>query len=289
MTNENVNTKELPPIGGIYAVPLPDGRWGACQVLDASNNISTKIKESINKKATIMVVGVALDIVSNDIPILEQVKKSKELNRDFLNWARLPGPVVVLTTDYFLNKEAGLTFLNSFPFLGVLDIPSSRKKLIVDAFYSVFEHFSYPIYAQWRWEHDKKAFLEEIEKEKLAKAKIIEENKLKQAQAKPRTIQVLLEKKRFSMWLGFIDNKIVNEVNSIFKKCIQQIIQLEKPVKNKQKALIKECIISINKLNEKEEFIYTSEAEDLFEELCEIVESIGIEDAEECIDQWRDW
>lgn len=290
MANKKVNIKELPPIGGIYAVPLPDGRWGACQVLDASNNnISEKIKKNTNKKATIMAVGVALDIVSENIPTLKEVKKSKILIRDFLGWGKQPGPLVIWTTDYYLTKEPGLTFLKPFPFIGILNVSPSRKKLISTATYSAFEGFSIFIYKQWRWKHDHKAFLEEYEKEQIARDKLIEAAKNKQKQSEPKLIKTLLNQKRFKTWIGFVDKKNITAINTIITKSIQQILDLEKQTQQNCKAILKKCIIDINTLNKKYDFIFTSEAEELTEELYEIAESVGIEDAEEFIDQWRDW
>lgn len=93
--------------------------------------------------------------------------------------------------------------------------------------------------------------------------------------------------KHFSNWEDSIDPEIIQVSEYIIESLIKE---LKDSVNNAEKILEK-SVLAFNKLDEKKQFIYTIEREDICEKLIEIAEEFNIEAsvAEGIIDTTRDW
>ncbi|MDR1315534.1 MAG: hypothetical protein LBK13_01565 [Spirochaetales bacterium] len=87
--------------------------------------------------------------------------------------------------------------------------------------------------------------------------------------------------KYFKKWLEIIEPEIIIKIENIIQK-------YENANENISRELRK-CINAINKLNEKNNFIMTIEAEDIYDLLEELSKKHGIKDFEKTIEDNREW
>ncbi|MDQ1165346.1 hypothetical protein [Flavobacterium sp. SORGH_AS_0622] len=91
--------------------------------------------------------------------------------------------------------------------------------------------------------------------------------------------------KYFNEWLEYVEADAIIKTEKILTS-----FELDSQTKDTRKAL-KKCIVALNKLNEKLQFITTIEAESLVDQIIKLSISFGLNDLEsnEIIDKNRDW
>ena len=91
--------------------------------------------------------------------------------------------------------------------------------------------------------------------------------------------------KYFPHWTDDVEVDIIIKMEKLFDKYLDECKKIDV-----EKAL-KKCVKSINKLNEKEYFIYTIEAEDIFDKIFEITKQYPVDESvvEKIIEENREW
>lgn len=94
-----------------------------------------------------------------------------------------------------------------------------------------------------------------------------------------------IQPKYFKDWLEYVDDELIVKTEKIITT-----FELEAKTQDLKKTL-KKCILALNKLNDKENFIMTIEAEHLFDTLIELSVKFGFPEnvADEIIENNRDW
>jgi hypothetical protein len=90
-----------------------------------------------------------------------------------------------------------------------------------------------------------------------------------------------IKPKYFKEWIETIEPEIIIKMENIIQKYEDANESISKE--------LKKCMNRINKLNEKNNFIMTIEAEDIYDLLEKISKKHGIKDFEKIIEENREW
>jgi hypothetical protein len=91
--------------------------------------------------------------------------------------------------------------------------------------------------------------------------------------------------KYFPLWMNEVEPDIIIKMEKLFDK------YLDECSKNGVEKALKKCVKSINKLDESEHFIYTIEAEDIFDKIFEVTEPFKVDESviTKVIEENRGW
>jgi hypothetical protein len=266
-------TVQLPSQGDAFAVPLADGRYGACRViLDASSEAARQKKFACVLVASSAWIGAEIPKCDDPAlrPILCLTHHSHSGQRELI-WINDPVPA-------------------GFVPLGRID-PTPEETAFKCFTFGGWASLMIQPLMQWRWDHDRAAVLAE---DQAKKAKASEQRQLaearRQADRARVTLSDLLNHKFFPRWKGQPPAKAVRESRQLMASTVRRLIELgESASEDERKAVLQACIESFNQLDTKLQFITTIEREDICEEFEAIVHACGLGRYENLADEWRDW
>ena len=254
-------------------MPLADGRFGVCRVLRKSR------EEEAKRQGAIMLLVACSPWIGLEAP---------DLNEPLLR------KILVLSHHSFQNVP-NLLWVSGPPPAGFIRlgiIPPTEAEAAMECLSSsAWEYHVHQVYAQWRWDHEREAVLQEDE-EKQQKKQVaqVEGARNYQKYLAGLTLEGLRNKRRFVGWQGFVRKKALDACRKDFRETIDALIALgPEPKVIPRIRILKRCITELNRLDEEYGFIATIEREDLCEEFEEIVYACGFHELQDLADRWRDW
>jgi hypothetical protein len=261
-----------PQLGDAFLMPLPDGRFGFCHVIQ----VPGKDDNLLFKRSTLVEVS---SWVGTEAPDLNDPRLRQPLVETSFNSGPNTWRVVV--------KGA---VPESFKWLGAIE-PNATKEQVIGVF-TRWEGLAGEVYTQWRWEHDREALLRdtqaEIERLKAEKAQAAEQER---ARLEKTSLEALLKKRRFSLWQGDRPDQAIAACRKAVGEAIEALIAIgPKPTKDAVAGVVRRCVEQLNSLDAKYDgFIETGEREELCREINEIVYVAGLRDCDGMADEWREW
>src|SRR5262245_21381522 len=161
--------------GATFAVPLTDGRYGACRIL------RVRPEAKISLFAATRYVGTERPDLSN--PLLRSILVMNSPGSD--NW-----PCVLW--QYWASPLPA-----EFQYLGALEPTLIEEHMNPDAFSKFWDRYPSYILEEWRWQHDRRAFISEYEQEHGVGSvqRLLDEKKR-------TTLEQLRRKRFFADWEG---------------------------------------------------------------------------------------
>jgi hypothetical protein len=272
MRKKTVNTKSsLPKPGDAFLMPLADGRFGFCHIVD----IPAKV---LGKRNSGHVIVEASSWVGNSAPDLNDPQLRKTLIQTHHGW----GPN---TWRVFVRSPLPDTFQK----LGTIPVRDTKPAA---AIFTHWEALATEVLTEWRWRHDRLALLLE-EQEAAIRSKAEHEQAAKQQQAAldQLTLTSLKKKLRFTSWKGDRPDKAIAACRKLFRDTVDGLISLgPKPKKRDVAKVVRNCVEELNSLDERYNgFIETGEREELCREIDELVYVAGLGGCNGLADRWRDW
>lgn len=257
---------KLPTSGSVFAMPLTDGRWGACRVLRASAGSGAVIAEATSW------IGDAPPTLADLTPfqpdVLSHHSWKSRINR--LNVIGKPP--------------------STFRLIGVQRLTPKETAVTSDA-WSGWENLAFHVLLQWRWVHEREKVLAEDAEKAAADARARE---VFLAKEKTRGLTLTLAKVRtakpFASWKGHVKPAIVKESRALLVRCVDELVALGPQARKATKiAVFKKCIEGFNDLDTTHDrWIMTIEREDICEAFQDVVAAAGLIE-EALADRWRDW
>ncbi|WP_020470039.1 hypothetical protein [Zavarzinella formosa] len=265
MANHSVHFKKA---GSTFAVPLADGRFGACRVLRADSD-----REMSLFAATEYVDSRPPDITN---PLLRTILTANgtyyliSLGRcvKWQHWIEPPP--------------------RTFKYVGVVEPSAAEARINLESFSKFWDHWPDGILAEWRWRYDRPALVAEFDRNNGPGAwQRFFETRTKQKQM---TLEKLKKATFFSNWNGAVPAAAIRESRKLIREAVEALIALgPKPTKKLSQAIVRRCVEGFNGLDEKHEFITTIEREDIIEQIDEALRVAGLKDYDDWADRWRDW
>jgi hypothetical protein len=261
-----------PEIGDAFLMPLPDGRFGFCHVID----VPGKDANLLFKGKTLVELSSWVGTEAPDLndPRLRQVLVETSHNSGPNTWRVVVSGAVP----------------ESFKRLGTIE-PNATKEQVI-AIFTRWEGLAGAIYTQWRWEHDREALLRDAEAEiERFKAEQAESAEQERAKLEKMGLEALLKKRRFSQWKGDRPDRAIGACRKACREAIKALIAIgPKPTKRAVAGVVRRCVEQLNSLDEQYDgFIETGEREELCREIDEIVYVAGLRGCDGMADEWREW
>ena len=251
-------------------MPLEDGRFGACRVIQKDPMIL-----GIER-----ILVAATPWIGSSKPELSEPLLKKILLLNHHNWSNKPA--ILWISD---------TAPSDFKLIGSLKPSAAEEQIPCSSFHN-WDFFPFSVLMQWRWDNDREAVMKEDEErqQKETNLREVEANKRREYLSKI-TLKELQNKKRFKNWEGYVTEIVLEAARNIFRGTIDAVIDLG-PDASDESILdkLKWCIISLNNLDaDHDGFIETEEREDLCAEFEEIVHASGLGHYKDLVDEWREW
>jgi hypothetical protein len=262
-------------VGATFSVPLADGRFGACRVL----RIRRPAKDILASLDLGMSLFAATEYIDAKPPRISD--------------SRLRS---ILVLNYFwFDKQRCIQWQywghpppRNFHLIGHIEPSPAEERLDLDAYGKFWEHWGEKTLGERRWQHDRKAFLRDYDKQygPGASERLLEEKK----QRASMTLEKLYKVRFFANWEEFVSPSAVRESRKIIRDTIGALIRLGKPLTKKSASpILKECTEQFNRLDQKRQFITTIEREDICEVIDRIIHVARLRGCDTLVDQWRDW
>jgi hypothetical protein len=264
-----MNRKE-PVVGDIYAMPLKDGRYSICKIVQIGGPQCSYVDPGVYYS----IIG--YDWTGDEIPTLDDIKNAHILYLNHHSWHNEPN--IVNSKDLPPNTYKYIDNVK----------PTDEDLSINYNKYGHWDNISLHTYLEWRWNNDKMNLLKEEMKDR---ERIEEFENKKRMKKRIKTLKQIRRTKPFKGWIGYIDKEIIGESRRIILYTFDELIKLQgKKEESGYIGVIKKSVEMFNKLDEKHHFIYTIEREDIAEVFFEIGDSINIENIEDIFDEYRgDW
>jgi hypothetical protein len=279
MGRKKTGLKRFPTVGEAFAVPLPDGRFGACRVLQL-RDVTTKWPKFLVAAAT---------WVGDEPPNLDETQLRP-----------------ILVVDYFVHyygEDPRRSYLwadglppETFVSIGIIEHTANDQPPHDISHGGGWEALSYEILNQWNWEHDREAFDRDM------KAAEEEEEQWHQDAARKRKkkmAEITFDKLKKTTFLRswnpeFYPPDAIQEFRGNFRQTVHKLIALGPKAKTRSiLRILQRCIERFNELDEKYhgELIETVEREQICEHFDELVHASGLTGKryENLADRWRDW
>lgn len=264
----------LPDEGMAYAVPLEDGRFGACRVLRKMTP-----EEAQSAGANCVLVACSAWI-GNQVPDMHD-----------------PGlrPILHLTHHSWKNKPEILWVSESppadFALIGTIE-PSSEERATECFTYGGWASLRIQPLAQWRWDNEREAVMaEDASKQEHQRQVQAQQRKHRRELLATTSLEELLEHRFFPQWKTHPPKKAEQACRRIMADTVLQLHELgNRASESERLVLLQKCIEAINAIDEQMGyFIETIEREDICEEFEKIVHACGLGAHQDLADQWRDW
>ena len=261
--------EDFPTAGSVFAMPLGDGRFGICRVL--------QVRLKLKGRPEALVA--ASDWIGDAPPALTDPAVKRTLMLTHHSWADEPERLWVsdLPPKNFTN-------------LGAIKLSKIDKETTCNS-YSGWARLPAQVLLQWRWDHDREALLRADKQEKAAK----EKQYAKAAAAREDylakiTLPQLLSKRLFPNWNRYQKPNDTKAVEQTVKSFIQTLAETRRPLTRKFVAQeLKGCIEKMNTLDQERNMIETVEREDLFDIFEEILHAVKQPDLLTVVEDTRDW
>jgi hypothetical protein len=261
--------EEFPAPGSVFAMPLKDGRFGICRVLQLQ----------LDRKGYPEALVAASNWIGEAPPALTNPAVKRTL----------------MLTHHSLGDDPERLWVSDLPpkkFIKLGQIKLSKKdKEAKGNSYSGWEHLPLQVLLQWRWDHDREALLREDEQEKAAKEKeYAKAASTREDYLSKVTLPQLLSKKLFPTWNGYQKPNDTKAVEQIVKSFLQTLADIRGPLtRDLVTQELKSCIEKLNTFDQKRHMIETVEREDLFDVFEEILHAAKQPDLLAVVEDVRDW
>ncbi len=252
-------------LGATFAVPLADGRYGACRIVRVD-------------PARQMSLFAATEYLDAQPPNLAQPRLRTILVANTTHAALTYGPCV--RWQYWIEPPPA-----DFQYLGTIAPAAEEQRYDPSNFSKLWDGWPAGILMEWRWRHDRASLAAEYDRIHGAGAfgRMLRKNR-------PRTLASLAKKKFFSAWKGDVPAAALRGSKELLVELVQGLISLgEKPTKKLARPLVKKCLQAFNRLDEAHEFIATIEREDILQEVFGALDAAGLPDCDAWGEEWRDW
>ena len=261
-------------IGDVFAVPLPDGRYGAVRVI----RLPTKA-EAWNQPHVALV---AFTQYIGDAP--PATIKERSLRR-----------LMMGTRGVGVGKVCGSWLAGPAPGeysrIGNLPTTPAERKLKCNSFIA-WPYIGSHLLTEWRYVHDRAAFEAEIvEAERQYKALMAEHERIVAARQAKLTYASFRKQPMFQDWADAHPPKIPAAARKIMRDTATKLEKLgKKPDRHKARTILRKCIVAFNELDAaNDHFITTIEREDIDERFATLATLAGLSDEPQLADEWRDW
>lgn len=265
MKQKKYKYEDLPSPGEVFHFKLQNGLYGACRI------IRRNTPEELKHDGAPMVLVATSTFIGQTIPD-SMNKKIKE--------------ILILTHQSHNGSEDICWVLEPPPkeYVKFALIESINSELHKECYSYGGWSSSLQANLQWHWDNGSN---EEELKEIINS--IIEEQE--EVNTEPQTIKELLDRAKLLEWEDCIPENALVKVRELLQKTMEEIFTIKPTPKNRKgRKIIKECVHNLNTLNmEYNDFICTTEREDLCEILCNLLEFLGVESPEEVIEENRNW
>jgi hypothetical protein len=261
----------IPKVGDAFLIPLADGRFGFCRVLESPARVFGRVRPGSVAVETSAWVGEAA-------PDLNDPRLCETLVQTHHGWGPNPWRVIV--------RGAAP---ESFRWLGTMPPRPSQPALGV---FTLWESLATEVLLQWRWDHDRESLLrEEQQAAERSKAELEQAAKREQEAIDALTLESLRDKRRFAGWKAYRPDKAIAACRAALREAIDALIALgPRPTKRAVAAAVRRCVEQLNSLDEQYDgFIETGEREELCREIDKIVHAAGLRNAKGMADRWREW
>lgn len=261
--------------------PPETNRYGVIKVIGSNNS---------------NIVVALLDGVFDQMPNSDEVRNLEILRQTRLNFDNKVAVLGVLRDFWDPKQLLELTFLNKVHVLRD-EVRYADRNLSYKAG-AVSGHlnwFNRTLESEWRWAHDRVAFIAEQE---LLKEKYLAISRAKEERYKSRlrdlTWEQMLSETPFESWAdreSLIPSKFTSDARKKVFETIRSIQALgKKPAKKLVRQALKECVLWFNDADN----IHSGPIEtDEREEICALLEEIAFVSKHKSltneIDEWRSW
>jgi hypothetical protein len=263
----------LPKPGDAFLMPLADGRFGFCHVIDLPARV-------LGGRATGQIMVETSSWIGEAAPDLNDPRLREVLVQTHHGWGPNAWRVMVRgpAPDSFQR-------IGTFP-----PQPNAARRVL--AVFTLSESLAKEVLTQWRWDHDREALL--IDEQEAAERQKAEQEVAAKRQKDDReylTLDALRTKRRFSFWKGDRPDQAIAACRKAFREAVDALMTLgPKPKKRAVAAVIRRCVEELNALDERYDgFIETGEREELCREIDEIVYAAGLRRCDGLGDPWREW
>ncbi len=259
----------LPNPGDVFLMPLEDGRFGVCRILQKGRQ---------GRQDRVLVIASPwIDSGEPDLslPLLREV-----LTLNHHAWQNSPA---MLWLWQPLPAE--------FKQIGFLE-PTEAEKQIWCGSGASWEWLATQLLEQWRWDHDRETVIKEDEsKAQEQKTRREDVSRLRSEYLATVTLKDLRVKQRFEIWKESVPAAALHDTRQIFLDTIDNLIALGPEASETTRLdLLKGCIESLNLLDsQNDHFIETYEREDLCDAFEEIVHACKMGHHKNLADKWREW
>jgi len=248
-------------VGDVFAIPLPDGRYGACRVLRVRDDPPGVLV------AASPWVGAAPPDVGEPLlrTILNQTHHSWD-GRPCVGWVDEPVPA---------------------EFLRVGTLAPAKKEGARHEDAADWASFAYQVHAQWRWDHERDRVLAEEEAERQRQQAAQESYRRAYKPLPARSFEEI-RKRPFKGWETFVDSDALRASRAAVRETINTLLALGPDAAAPLKMnLLHGLIEQFNAIDDG--WISTIEREDICELVYELADLVGLEDYEEALTSRRDW
>ena len=261
-------------LGDVFAVRLPDGRYGAVRAI----RLPTKA-EGWNQPHVSLV---AFTQYVADAP--PTTIKEKSLRR-----------LMMGTHGVDVGKVCGSWLAGPVPpeYLRVGNLPATHaeQKLKCNSFIG-WPYIGSHLLAEWRYVHDRAAWQAEIDEIEREHKALVADLERRDAETRATMTYASFRKQpMFQDWADAHPPKIPAAARKIMRDTATKLEKLgKKPDRHKARTILRKCIVAFNELDAaNDHFITTIEREDIDERFATLATLAGLSDEPELADEWRDW
>jgi hypothetical protein len=255
---------DIPKIGNIYAIKMPNGIYGACRLIESDVGNRFIIVDCFFKK----------------FPTLAQIASFKDMqSTTVLPWE-------VEEEKWWFQQSIPKSFL----LVGNLPRPTDRqhcRRPEGTVLQSPNDFVNY-LYEKWRQRFEQKALAAEWRRKTAKEMK--RQDRIARERKKKLTLSMMAGEKPFGHWTDMWPRRVITRVRKIFSDATRELISLQATKDRAAKIRVLTTIIDeLNKLEEVEECIETTEREEVFERIEELASLVGISNKGEKLTGHRDW
>jgi hypothetical protein len=263
--------EEYPAPGSTYAVPLPNGEFGACRVIR---------QELLGPD--LMSVVVALDGFWKAPPTLEGLA-----GRPLLAQVRSGFGGSILKGYVSGNPPS------AFRRLGALALSEEEREVSLPLImFRNWRDLAEHIYLEWRWVYDRQAFVADVEARHAAFEDQLEEReRRRERRLSTLTLEKMRREKPFRHWLRMWPREVVEDARGAFNRATDALMALgPAPDLDACRRALENLIEEFNELDAKHGgWIETEERVDILERFKELAHLVGLSDDVETLAGVRDW
>jgi hypothetical protein len=251
--------------GDVFAMPLADGRWGACRVLRLRADPLAALV------ATSSWIGTAP-------PELTEPRLVDVLRLTHHSWDG--GPHLCWVND---PVPPELVHLGALP-------PTAKQARAKCEAHGDWDSCSVQALLQWRWDHEREAVLAEDE---AAREKERGSHEAARRAYKPLSKATLddLRKRPFKGWEGFVEPEQLRAARKVIRDTLDALLALGLDAPEPLKInLFHRAVERFNQIDyEGDGWICTIEREDICELLDDLADLVGLEEYDDALTGRRDW